>query len=221
MNRFITRLIPSGLILLAFTGAIAAGDSGSNDARLREALRNALLQARTAENERAVLEASNADLKEREDTLSKRVEAITQQSRSDKAAADKAIADLKTRLAERTSAEAQLKRDLEKSRGETQAALAESQAWEAARTKIASENIVLQRTVSDQKSRNGALYRLGIEILDRYEKFGFGEALGAREPFVGTTRVKLENLVQDYQDKLSEQRIKTPSSRQADAARTQ
>jgi hypothetical protein len=49
---------------------------------------------------------------------------------------------------------------------------------------------------------------LGKEILERYEKFGLGTALTAREPFVGTTRVRLQNLVQEYSDKLSEQRIK-------------
>ena len=35
-----------------------------------------------------------------------------------------------------------------------------------------------------------------------------GEALTAREPFVGVTRVKFENLIQDYQDKLADQKIK-------------
>jgi hypothetical protein len=44
--------------------------------------------------------------------------------------------------------------------------------------------------------------------LDRYEKFGLGDALTAREPFVGLTKVKFQNLVQDYQDKLSDQKVK-------------
>jgi len=35
-----------------------------------------------------------------------------------------------------------------------------------------------------------------------------GEAIGAKEPFVGTTRVKLETYVQDFQDKLTDQKIK-------------
>ncbi len=47
------------------------------------------------------------------------------------------------------------------------------------------------------------LYTTAIEILTRYEKFGLGDALAAKEPFIGVTRVKLETLVQGYEDKLS------------------
>jgi hypothetical protein len=49
---------------------------------------------------------------------------------------------------------------------------------------------------------------LSNEILTRYEKFSLGEALAAREPFIGLTRVKLENLTQDYSDKISKQQAK-------------
>ena len=73
---------------------------------------------------------------------------------------------------------------------------------------LAADAIVLTRTVADQKTKNAEMYKLGRDILLRYEKFGLGEALGAREPFVGTTRVKLESFVQDFQDKLTDQKIK-------------
>ena len=65
-----------------------------------------------------------------------------------------------------------------------------------------------RRKVDDREAKNYELFKLANEILTRYEKFGLGEALTAREPFTGLTRVKLENLVQDYQDTLSQQRSK-------------
>ena len=52
------------------------------------------------------------------------------------------------------------------------------------------------------------MFRTANEILTRYERFGLGEALAAKEPFVGVTRVKLENLIQEYEDKLVDERIK-------------
>jgi hypothetical protein len=52
------------------------------------------------------------------------------------------------------------------------------------------------------------LFTVGEEILNRYSKFGFGEALAAREPFTGLTRTKLETLVQGYQDRLLDNVIK-------------
>ena len=37
---------------------------------------------------------------------------------------------------------------------------------------------------------------------------GHGKAIANREPFVRTTRVKMQNLVQDYTDKLYAERLK-------------
>jgi hypothetical protein len=66
---------------------------------------------------------------------------------------------------------------------------------------------LLQRTVDDRELKNIALFKLGNEILTRYEKFGLGDAIGAKEPFVGISRVKLQFLVQDYKDKLLDQTV--------------
>jgi hypothetical protein len=65
---------------------------------------------------------------------------------------------------------------------------------------------VLQRRVAYLETKNVQLFTLGNEILSRYENFSLGNAISAKEPFVGVTRVKLENLVQDYSDKLLDER---------------
>jgi hypothetical protein len=61
------------------------------------------------------------------------------------------------------------------------------------------------------------MYRLANEVLDRYAQFGLGTAISAREPFVGVTKVKFQNLVQDYQNKLSDQSIR-PEKQEASPA---
>jgi hypothetical protein len=66
----------------------------------------------------------------------------------------------------------------------------------------------LKNRGDDLRRRNNELFKLGNEILSRYEHFGLGTALTAREPFTGITKVKLQSLVQDYQDKLAEQKVK-------------
>jgi hypothetical protein len=53
------------------------------------------------------------------------------------------------------------------------------------------------------------MYQAGMEILDRYEKFGLGDAILAREPFTAAQRVKFQNLVQDFSDKLTDARSLT------------
>ena len=42
---------------------------------------------------------------------------------------------------------------------------------------------------------------------------GVGKALAAREPFVSTTRVKVENQVQGYKDKILDNRISAPAAK--------
>jgi len=73
------------------------------------------------------------------------------------------------------------------------------------RARLAGEVPVLSELVADREAKNVALYKLGEDILTRYEQFGLGDALGAKEPFIGVSRVKLESLVQDYKDKLRDQ----------------
>ncbi len=86
---------------------------------------------------------------------------------------------------------------------EEYAALA--QRTEAERARLAKQALQLQQTVTDREAKNLALYQLGGEILARYEKAGVGDALLDKEPFIGVSRVKLQNLVQDYRDKLRDQ----------------
>jgi hypothetical protein len=76
---------------------------------------------------------------------------------------------------------------------------------ETERARLAIEVPVLRQLVADREAKNIALYKLGDDILTRYERFGLGDALGAKEPFIGVSRVKLENLVQDYKNKLRDQ----------------
>lgn len=73
-------------------------------------------------------------------------------------------------------------------------------------TKQDAAAVVLQRQVGDLTAKNLALYKLANEILTRYENFSLGNALSAKEPFVGLTRVKLENQVQSYEDKIRDQK---------------
>jgi len=194
--------------LVLATTIFAAEGVDANEAKLREALRNTTLQLRTAEAERATLQAAQAGLTEEKKTLETKFETLRKQAVAERAAEEKTVATLKAQLAAQEAEIARLKVALDKSdaAGKQAATLAASK--ESDRAKLAGDLVVLQRKVEDRETKNLALFKLGNEILTRYEKFSLGEALAAREPFVGTTRAKLENLVQDYQDKLLNQRAK-------------
>jgi hypothetical protein len=156
-----------------------------------------MLQLRTAQNDRATLQASQAENAEKLKKLTAQVEALSKQA----GAAEKTAADQQAQLVK-------FKEALQNWQTAYNQTIEVGNAKEAARAKLASDVITLQRRVADQQSRNAAMFRTASEILTRYERFGLGEALAAKEPFVGITRVKLENLVQDYEDKLADERIK-------------
>ena len=201
------------LVILMFCGATvprSVGDAAF-EAKLREALRNTMLQLRTAQNERAALQTTQAENEAKLKKLNAQVEALTKQI----ATAEKSAAEQQAQLAK-------YKEAIQSWETAYKQAVGVATEKEEARVKSANEVIALRRQVSDQQARNAEMFRTASEILKRYEHFGLGEALAAKEPFVGVTRVKLENLVQEYEDRLVDQRIRDgDSATRRAAAQTQ
>ena len=127
---------------------------------------------------------------------------------ADKTAADKATTELQVKIDERDKEIGGLKESLTKEIAEHKKSVEFGVVKEAQRAKLEEQTIQLNRRVADQQTKNAAMFKIANEILSRYEKFGLGDALTAREPFTGITRVKLQSLFEEYQDKLADQRIK-------------
>jgi hypothetical protein len=204
------KIILPWLLTFVFSGGglQAADQANSAEDRLRGMLRSTMLQLRDAQNQVATLQSAQAESDKEKKALSDRLDELTKQAAADKDAATKTIADLNAKVTDQTSMIAQFEDALEKWKQAYNKAVEVANTKEAQRAKFESQAIVLQRRVEDDEAKNLALYHLGKEVLNRYEKFGLGTAITAREPFVGTTKVKLENLVQDYSDKLLDQTIK-------------
>lgn len=203
------------LFLLLVPARVQAQDAQqeTTESRLRDALRNTMLQLRDAQGQVATLQASQAQsdqdntaLKAKVDALNAQIAALTKQSADDKAASDKAISDLKAQNADQVTQIGKLNDALAAWEKDDKQYAQLAKDKEAARAQLAGQVLVLQRTIDDREQKNLELYNLGNEILTRYEKYGLGEALTAKEPFTGLTRVRLQELVQDYRDKIADQR---------------
>ena len=198
----------SRLLLLSVTLAVISFIQpipvAAQDARVQQAMRNMTTRLRAAETERDNLQAAKAQSDQEKKTLTERLDALAKQATAD----SKELAVSKTKLAERETENAQLQDSLQKLQLTQTHAVEIAQKAESERSKLAGQVIELQRKLADRESKNLALFKLANEILKRYERFGLGDALAAKEPFTGVARVKLENLVQDYQDKLADQRVK-------------
>jgi hypothetical protein len=212
-------LLPVVSILLAVSVPMVNGADQVNpgEVKLRESLRATTLQLRNAEAERASLQAAQAELEAKTKALQEQLDLLTRQAAANQTEADRVTTELKGKIAERDREIGGLRVALDKAGTDNQKIVEYARAKEAQRTKLSEKVISLDHQVADQQRRNLAMYKLGTEILARYEKFGLGTALTAREPFVGITRVKFENLIQDYSDKLADERIKSPQGPQPTA----
>jgi hypothetical protein len=210
MSFFRPHLIAIGL-LCTLPGALLKAQNAQPSAaevKLRESLRATMLQLRTSENDKAVLQAAKDEADANVKTLTDKVDVVTKQMAKDKTAADKATADLQGKIDERDKEIGALNLSLDQERAEHKKSVEFGLGKEAQRAKLEEQTIQLNRRVADQQTKNAAMFKIANEILSRYEKFGLGDALTAREPFTGITRVKLQSLSEEYQDKLADQRIK-------------
>ncbi len=192
--------------LLASVVVLSAAEEASPEARLRETLKATTLQLRTAQNDLASARSARDGLAAEKKTLEADLEKLRKQFAADRAENDKAVAGLKAVVAEQVSDLAATRAELAKTRESLAKVVDYAKKTETERDDLASRLARLETRADDYHTRNVALYKLGNEILDRYARFSLGDALGAREPFIGTSRVKLENLIQEYDDRLRAQR---------------
>jgi hypothetical protein len=200
-------LIPA---LLGMAGSAFAQQAqpGAAEAKLREGLRNTMLQLRTMQGERDQLIVDKTALETEKKELGDKLEALTKQTAANQAAAQQSIAQLEGKVGVREAEAAQLTASLEKWQASQKQAAALAAKKEGERATAAARIIELDRQVADQQRKNAAMFKVGMEVLHRYEKFVLGDAIVAREPFTGIARVKFQTLVQDFQDQITDQRIK-------------
>ncbi len=198
------------LCLLTLIGLTAHAQEEVNpvEQKLREGLRNITLQLREAQNQTAAAQAAQAESERKIKELESRVETLNKQAVADRNTSANMISDLKTQVQEQGAVNQAYLVAVAKWKKAYTEVTALASKKEAERVKLEAKAAKLTQQVEDQKMKNIAMFKMGMEVLDRYEAFGLGDALLAREPFVGTTRVKFQNLVQEYADKLADQRIK-------------
>lgn len=190
--------------IVGFISCLGSPLVHGQDARTQQAMRNMTTRLRAAETERNNLQTAKEQSDQELKTLTEKLAALTKQAEAD----SKALTAAKSQLTERETENAQLQDSVQKLQVTQTQAVEIAKKSEGERARLNGQVVELKRKVADLETKNLTLFKIGNEILKRYERFGLGDALAAKEPFTGITKVKLENLVQDYQDKLADQRVK-------------
>ena len=191
-------------------GAGGAEEVDPVEVKLREALRDSTLKLRDAQGQIAAAQAAQIAAETKIKELTVKTESLGKELLSERNVSANMISELTTKLEERGALITGLQASIEKWRKSYAGATALAAKKEGERAKLASRVILLERLVTDQQVKNVEMYKVGLDTLDRYERFGLGDALLAREPFIGTTRVKFETAIQDQNDKLTDARIGVP-----------
>lgn len=201
MQTFRTYLIACVVALAASVlSSVTAAQAQSETDRLREALRSATAQTRSLEDQRTAIQAQLAEVTRARDAF--KAEVATAKAAAKKAETDyrAAVREFNDRLEERNQA-------LEKWKDAYTEAATVARAKDAERAKFETESKAYKASTRACTLKNQELVKVGRELLARYEGVTFGDQVVANEPLIGVRRVQIQNLLQDYGDKVLNQKV--------------
>lgn len=194
-------------VLAAMLSASSVLAADTPEARLREALHRTTEELRDAQDQIARLQAKEAEDQRQIQTLTaqaseQKTQASSGQKEGEQArrAAEAAEREMKQRVGE-----AQAIVDKWQSAYNQAAAVAKSRDEAAAHFQALNAQLTERTGLCEMK--NTHLFDLANEILDKFGSKGFVEGFSRMEPFTQLKRVQLETIVQDYQDKIHDEKL--------------
>ena len=192
------RILSSVAVLAMLVSHEARADAESD--KLREALRNATAQTRALEDQRTALQAKVADAEREKAAMMSQIAAAKAQVKEVEKTHREAVDEFNQRLEDRNQT-------LEKWKSAYEEAATVARTKDAERAKFEGEAAAYKASTKSCVAKNAQLTKVGRELLHRYEGISFGDMAVINEPLIGARRVQIQNLLQDYDDKLLEQKV--------------
>lgn len=183
------------LLILATALPIDAATAQSETDRLREALRVATAQLRTAEDQSAALQAKAAQLETERDRLRGDLKMAKARIREVEKDYRTAVKEFNERLTQRDET-------LEKWKSAYAEAAAVARTKDAERAKFEGDAKAYEGQVKSLKGKNTELVKVGSEVLSRLENITCDDVDFIREPLIGIRRVDHQNLIEDFRTKI-------------------
>jgi chromosome segregation ATPase len=198
-------LITALAVTIPFLGHAQEEDEAT--VKLRESLRATVLQVRDLQGQIATLQAAAIAKDQEVAKLSTDLKKVNTDLIAERNTSANAITALNSKIAELEAEVADKNVANENWRVEFTKMTERARKLEAERDQLKAVGLAKDRKIADQKAKNALMYQAGTDIIDRYERHGLGDAILSKEPFVGASRAKFQTLMQEYQDKLLDQRI--------------
>lgn len=185
------------LAALASHTATAADADGD---RLREALRSAITQQRALEDQRAAMQAKLTEAESARAKLQGQIDAAKAEVKQVAKQHREAVEEFNQRIADRDQT-------LEKWKAAYEEAADVARAKDAERAKFQAQATATKASLKSCSAKNAELAKVGRELLNHYESANFADLALASEPLGGLRRVEIQNLLQDYTDKILDQKV--------------
>ena len=192
------RSFTAALLLASLASLDARADTDTD--RLREALRSATAQTRALEDQRTALQAKVAEADREKAAMTAQITAARAQVKEVEKAHRESVEEFNQRLEDRNQT-------LEKWKSAYEEAASVARAKDAERAKFEGQAASFKASTKSCLAKNALLTKVGRELLHKYEGVSFGDMVVIADPLVGARRVEVQNLLQDYDDKLLEQKV--------------
>jgi chromosome segregation ATPase len=189
----------SCLAVVAAVMCTGAARADTETDKLREALRSATMQTRALEDQRAASQAKIAEAEKDKAALKAQVDAAKAEIKKLEKQQRDAVDEFNQRLTERDET-------LDKWKSAYEEAATVARTKDAERAKFEGEATTYKASTKSCLAKNTLLMKVGRELLHRYEDVNFGDMAVAREPLFGEQRIRIQNLLQDYNDRLLDQK---------------
>lgn len=176
----------------------------------KQELRRMQMQVKQVQDEKVALEQEKAALGKELETLKKKtgeIESTVARANRSKAAAEKeaeALKQVKIELSEKIAA-------LEKQFSESQQGLRDTRQslqQETSQKQRLEQNLgTRDKELSVCETKNKKLYQYQVELINRAQNRGSLDALLEMEPLTQMKRVEIENLLEEYRDKIDNEQI--------------
>lgn len=196
------------MLLVAPAVRLSAADQSGIESRLREALRTTNQQLSQTQNELS-------DCKRQKDELDQKVQSLEKQASAAKQCGASRVKQesLQDKIDQLTEANQKSEASLNecKANNESKAELEKTQAEltqaKEELTRIKVENVSKSKLLEQAQDKNKVLYKVGRDLIDWISQNWSCSEIPGCDPFLDLHRVTLENIAQDYEDRLIEQKI--------------
>lgn len=217
--RTLNSLLAISLALVAMQFSLAASAAEKDPAR--EQARRLQLMQRKFDQEKTALVQEKTVLETQLKEAGEKVEKLEKVEKAVLVAEHRASA-LAGELAKLRGEHDQLKARLGEAQGETKH-LAEAHRKEIERRTAEQGALSGQleqrsKSLAQCEASNLLLYQYGVDLLQRHTGLPVANPLAILEPFTGLRQVEMENLLEEYHEKLEAQKLGQPESPVVDAA---